>query len=85
MPARGTQKSARTATARARGTSRISNIRYRRTSSVSVVECEVPPLVPVIVTVRAPVVARLPIVIVIVEVPAPVIDEGLKVTVFALP
>jgi len=43
------------------------------------------PLVPVMVTVRLPVVARRATVIVMVDEPAPVIDAGLKLTVTLLP
>jgi hypothetical protein len=53
--------------------------------TATVVEWEVPPLVPVTVMVRVPVRAVLPIVIVIVDDPAPVIDVGLNVTWFDLP
>lgn len=58
---------------------------YLTTSRVTVVVCLVLPLVPVMVIVRVPVAALLPIVIVIVELPAPVIDPGLKLTVLLVP
>jgi hypothetical protein len=50
-----------------------------------VVVWEVDPLVPVMVTVRLPVEARRPMVMVMVDVPAPLMDVGLKVTVLPLP
>ena len=49
------------------------------------VECDVPPLVPVTVIVRVPVVARRLTVMVRVEDPAPVIEAGLKPRVTLLP
>lgn len=51
---------------------------YLKTSSEMVVVSLVLPLVPVMVMVLVPVVARLLSVMVIFEVPAPVIEEGLK-------
>ena len=53
--------------------------------TVTVVVCAVPPLVPVTVMVRVPVRAVLPMVIVIVDDPAPVMDVGLNVTWFERP
>jgi hypothetical protein len=50
-----------------------------------VVVCDVLPLVPLIVMVRVPVVALLLSVIVMVELPAPVIEVGLKEIVVPLP
>ena len=50
-----------------------------------VVVCVVLPLVPVMVTVRVPVVARRLVVIFMVEVPAPVMELGLKLMVTPLP
>ena len=49
------------------------------------VECDVVPLVPVIVRVRVPVVARLLTVTVRVEDPAPVMEVGLNLVVTRLP
>lgn len=51
----------------------------------TVVVCDVVPLVPLTVMVRVPRVARLDTRIVIVELPAPVIEVGLKLTVTRLP
>ena len=48
-------------------------------------ECDVAPLVPVTVMVRAPVVARRLTVMVMVDDPAPVIEVGLKLVVTRLP
>jgi hypothetical protein len=53
--------------------------------NVTVVECDVPPLVPVTVIVRVPTVARRFTVMVSVDDPAPVIDVGLKLVVTRLP
>ena len=53
--------------------------------SVTVVECDVAPLVPVTVMVRVPVVARRFTVIRRVDDPAPVIDVGVKLVVTRLP
>ena len=53
--------------------------------SVTLVECDVPPLVPVTVMVRVPVVARLLTRMFMVEEPAPVIEVGLNETVTRLP
>lgn len=47
--------------------------------------CFVVPLVPVMVIVCVPVAARLPTVTFMVDVPPPVTDEGLKLTLFWLP
>lgn len=47
--------------------------------------CDVVPLVPFTVMVRVPLLARLDTRMVMVEVPAPVIDDGLKLTVTRLP
>jgi hypothetical protein len=55
------------------------------TSREMVVVCDVLPLVPLMVMVRVPVEARLLSVIFMVEVPAPVIDDGVKVMVVPLP
>lgn len=58
---------------------------YLTTVSEIVVVCDVLPLVPLIVMVRVPVVALLLSVIVMVELPAPVIEVGLKEIVVPLP
>ena len=48
--------------------------------TVTVVECDVPLLVPVTVIVLVPVLAVVPIEIVMIDDPVPVIDVGTKVT-----
>ena len=58
---------------------------YLKTFKTTVVVWLALPLCPVIVRVRLPVVARRPTVIVMVEVPAPVIDDGLKLILVLLP
>ena len=63
----------------------IYNRPLRITSTVTVTVWLVLPFLPVMVMVRLPVVARLVVEMVSVEVPAPVIDDGLKVAVSPLP